>query len=217
MLAGILAAAGCSHGNPGVTTTIHSVDPRLSVVSVNALPTTIGPVVDGELRNTSNGPVQLAQVAVSLTDTGGKDIGSQFGYTLLKVIPPGAKAAFSIPYTGGPRSVGKVSATVTAATAAPTGYTTVQVASKQGGVLGNDFQVTGTVSNSSSGPVHYVNVVATFYDAKGKVVGAAQDESDASAVPPGGTTSFNIILQEQGTKVSTYALASEAQVVAPGQ
>jgi hypothetical protein len=217
VLASLVAAAGCSHGNPGVATTIHHVDPRLSVVSVNTLPTTIGPVVDGEIRNTSNGPVQLVQIAVSLTDTSGKDIGSQFGFTLLKVIPPGTKAAFSIPYTGGRRSVGKVSATVTAAAAPPTGYTTVQVATKQGSVLGTDYQVTGTVSNSTSGPVHFVNIVGTFYDAKGHVVGAAQDESDASAVPPGGTTSFNLILQEQGTKVSTYALAAEAQVVPPGQ
>lgn len=217
MLVAGLLAAGCSHGPAGVSTAIHTVDHRLSVVSVNTLPTTIGPVVDGEVRNISNGPVQLAQITVSLTDTAGKDIGNQFGFTLLKVIPPGAKAAFSIPYTGGRRSVGKVSATVTAVAAAPEGYTTVQVATKQGSVLGTDYQVTGTVTNSTSGPVHFVNVVGTFYDAKGQVVGAAQDESDASAVQPGGTTSFNLILQEQGTKVSTYALAAEAQVVAPGQ
>jgi len=199
-----------------VSTSIHNADQRLSVVSISTLPTSIGPVVTGEIRNTSNAPVQGVQVKVSLTDSGGHAIGDAFGFTLLKVVPAGSKASFTIPYTGGPRTVGKVSATVSAGASAPTGYTTVEVTTKDGMVLGNDFEVTGTVTNSSTGAVHFVNVVATFYDKAGNVVGAAQDESDATPVPPGGTTSFTIVLQEQGAKVSTYNLATEAQVVAPG-
>ncbi len=64
--------------------------------------------------------------------------------------------------------------------------------------------------------MHFANVVATFYDKAGAVVGAAHDVSDTTALPPGGTTSFSIILQEQAAKVATYSLAAEAQIVDQG-
>jgi hypothetical protein len=92
----------------------------------------------------------------------------------------------------------------------------VQVASKAGQPLGSDYEVTGTVSNSSSTPVTFANVVATFYDKSGNVVGAAHDVSDGSTIAPGGTTSFTILLQEQGAKVAKYSLVAEAQVVNQG-
>jgi hypothetical protein len=58
--------------------------------------------------------------------------------------------------------------------------------------------------------------VGTFYDKSGTVVGAAHDVSDATAIPPGGTTSFNLVVQEQASKIATYSLTAEAQVVNQG-
>ena len=213
LLVGMLVAVSCSHG-PAVT--IHNSDKRISVLSVNTLPTSIGPVVVGEVRNASGSPVDGVQIAVSLTDRAGHAIGDQFGYTLLKVLPPGAKAPFSIPYTGGTHDVGKVSATVKADPSVQMQYTTVQVVSRTGQPLGTDYEVTGTVSNSSSTPVNFANVVGTFYDKSGSVVGAAHDVTDATAIPPGGTASFNLIVQEQASKIATYSLTAEAQVVNQG-
>jgi hypothetical protein len=215
LLVGMVVAASCSNG-PTVQETVHNSDRRISVVSINTLPTSIGPVVVGEIRNASGSPVDGVQIAVSLTDRGGQAIGNQFGFTLLKVVPPGAKAPFSIPYTGGTHDVGKVSATVKADPTVAMPYTTVQVVSKTAQALGKDYEVTGTVSNSSSTPVNFANVVGTFYDKSGNVVGAAHDVSDATAIPPGGTTSFNLIVQEQASKVATYSLTAEAQVVNQG-
>jgi hypothetical protein len=215
LLVGMLAAVSCSHAG-AVEKTIHNSDRRISVVSVNTLPTSIGPVVVGEVRNASSAPIEGVQVAVSLTDKAGHAIGDQFGFALLKILPAGAKAPFSIPYTGGTHDVAKVSATVKADPSVQMQYTTVQVASRVGQPLGSDYEVTGTVSNSSSVPVTFANVVATFYDKGGSVVGAAHDVSDGSTIAPGGTASFNIVLQEQGSKVARYSLAAEAQVVNPG-
>ena len=212
LLVGMLVAVSCSHG-PTVEETIHNSDKRISVVSINTLPTSIGPVVVGEVRNASRSPVDGVQIAVSLTDRAGQAIGNQFGFTLLKVLPPGAKAPFSIPYTGGTHEVGKVSATVKADPSVQMQYTTVRVVSRTAQTLGTDYEVTGTVSNSSSTPVNFANIVGTFYDKSGNVVGAAHDVSDASTIPPGGTASFNLILQEQGSKVNRYSLTAEAQVV----
>ena len=215
LLVGMLVAASCSHG-PTVQETIHNSDKRISVVSMNTLPTSIGPVVVGEVRNASRSPVDGVQIAVSLTDRAGHPIGNQFGFTLLKVLPPGAKAPFSIPYTGGTHDVGKVSATVRADPSVQMQYTTVQVVTKTAQALGTDYEVTGTVSNSSSTPVNFANIVGTFYDKSGHVVGAAHDVSDATTIPPGGTTKFNLIVQEQASKIATYSLTAEAQVVDQG-
>ena len=215
LMVGLLVAVSCSHG-PTVQKTIHNSDKRISVVSINTLPTSIGPVVVGEVRNTSGSPVDGVQIAVSLTDRAGHAIGDQFGFTLLKVLPPRAKAPFSIPYTGGTHNVSKVSATVKADPSVQMQYTTVHVVSKTAQALGTDYEVTGTVSNSSSTPVNFANIVGTFYDKSGNVVGAAHDVSDASTIPPGGTASFNLILQEQGSKVDHYSLTAEAQVVDQG-
>ncbi|HEX9316194.1 MAG TPA: FxLYD domain-containing protein [Actinomycetota bacterium] len=215
LLVGMLVAASCSHG-PTVQETIHNSDKRISVVSMNTLPTSIGPVVVGEVRNASRSPVDGVQIAVSLTDRAGQAIGNQFGFTLLKVLPPGAKAPFSIPYTGGTHDVGKVSATVRADPSVQMQYTTVQVVTKTAQALGTDYEVTGTVSNSSSMPVNFANIVGTFYDKSGHVVGAAHDVSDATTIPPGGTTKFNLIVQEQASKIATYSLTAEAQVVDQG-
>jgi hypothetical protein len=216
LLMGMLIAVSCSNGAGAVQKSIHNSDQRISVLSVNALPTSIGPVVVGEIRNASSSPLEGVQIEVSLTDKAGKAIGDQVGFTLLKIVPPGAKASFSIPYTGGRRDVGKVSATVKAEPSVQLSYTPVQVTTKAGQTLGTDYEVTGTVSNSSSTPVTFANTVATFYDKAGSVVGAAHDVSDGSTIAPGGTTTFTILLQEQGGSVATYSLAAEAQVVTPG-
>src|SRR5256714_14680291 len=131
LLVGMLVAASCSHG-PTVQETIHNSDRRISVVSVNTLPTSIGPVVVGEVRNASNAPIEGVQVAVSLTDKAGHAIGDQFGFALLKILPAGAKAPFSIPYTGGTHDFARATATVKAEPSVQMPYTTVQVASRAG-------------------------------------------------------------------------------------
>src|SRR5438270_13897891 len=98
LLVGMLVAVSCSHG-PTVEETIHNSDKRISVVSINTLQTSIGPVVVGEVRNASGSPVDGVQIAVSLTDRAGHAIGHKFGFTLLKVLPSGAKTALAFPHT----------------------------------------------------------------------------------------------------------------------
>src|SRR5207237_8612542 len=128
VLLGLLTTHSCPPW-PNLNPTSLTSDKRISVVSINTLPTSIGPVEVGEVRNASGSPVDGVQIAVSPTDRAGHPIGNQFGFTLLKVLPPGAKAPFSIPYTGGTHDVGKVSATLQADPSVQMQYTPVQVLS----------------------------------------------------------------------------------------
>jgi hypothetical protein len=215
VLAVLLTAAACSSGNQtAVKKRVTNPDQRLSMVSINAFSTSIGPVVVGEIRNGSSEPVEGVRVNVVLKDRGGATIGQQFGFTLLRVIPPGEKSAFSIPFPGARKNVGTVNAMVQADPRVVYQVVPVKVASQQSDTLGTDYEVTGTVANSTAAPIHYANVVATFYDKSGGVVGAAQDVSGGAAVPPGQAAAFRIILQEQAAMVANYKLAAEAQVVA---
>ena len=215
----VLLTAACSGGpaTPSVLKQIHTPDQRVSVVSLNTLPTSIGPVVVGEIRNNTNAPLGGVKLTVALKDRGGADIGNHFGSTWLQVVPTGAKASFSITFTGGPRAVGTVSATVLADPSSALPVVSVNAAAISAQTLGTAYEVSGTVTNSATETVHYANVVATFYDKSGNVVGAEHDVTSATAIAPGQGAGFNITLLEQASLVKSYVLAAEAQVVASGK
>lgn len=210
---GLLTALACSSGGNAVKMKVTNQDQRLSVVSIKSFPTSIGPVVVGEIRNGSSEPVEGVRVTVSLKDQGGGTIGQQFGFTLLRVIPAGDRSSFSIPFPGEKKTVGTVSATVQADPKVVVQLVPVKVASQQSDTLGTDYEVTGTVANSTDAPIRFANVVATFYDRSGGVVGAAHDVSSDAALAPGQSAEFRIVLQEQARLVANYRLAAEAQVV----
>src|SRR5207244_10784249 len=89
LLVGMLVAVSCSHG-PTVEETIHNSDKRISVVSINTLPTSIGPVVVGEVRNASSSPVDGVQIDVSLTDRAAHASGTQLGINRRQISLAGA-------------------------------------------------------------------------------------------------------------------------------
>jgi hypothetical protein len=210
----LVLAAACASRGTTVTKKVSNPDQRLSVLSISTLPTSIGPVVVGEIQNRSSSPVGGIEVTVSLKDPKGSGIGQEFGFTLLHVVPAGTKAPFTIPFTGGARSVGAVSATVQADPSVVEEYVPLTIATQASLTLGSAYEVTGTVQNSTSKPVKFANVVGTFYDHSGTMVGAAHDVSTNPSLAPGQTAQFELVLQEQGRLVARYTLASEAQVVA---
>lgn len=219
LLVSLLLAGACSHANSdAIVSHLSSSDAkRATLVSVNVLTTTTGPLVVGEVKNVSSGPIDGVQVTVALSDKSGGAVGSQAGPTLLSVIPAGAKASFSIPFTATKAAVHTVSATVEPDPAyVSLNRVPLTVATKATQILGTDYEVSGTVVNSSQVPVSFVNVVATFYDTSGNVVGAANDVSGDATVGPGVTSTFGIILLEQAHSVAKYALAAEGQGVTPG-
>lgn len=218
LLVSLLVAGACSHAkSDAVVTHLSSSDSkRATIASINVLSTSTGPLVVGEVKNVSSGPIDGVQMMVALNDKSGGSIGQQVGTTLLSVIPAGAKASFSIPFSTTKAAVGTVSATVQPDPSnVSLNRVPLTVATKANQVLGTDYQVSGTVLNSSQVPVSFVNVVGTFYDTSGNVVGAAHDVGDAT-LAPGVTATFNIILLEEARTVAKYTLAAEGQGVAPG-
>jgi hypothetical protein len=222
LLAALVVAGACSSSGPtAVTKQLFSQEPHaVTIASINVVSSTVGPVVVGEVRNVSGTAVGGVQVTVTLKDAKGHAMSQpMIGTTLLHEVPAGAVASFSIPFEVH-GTVGSVSATVEMPLAFPNAYVPMTVASHTGTTLGTglsaSYEVSGTVTNSSDQPVNYPNVVATFFDHSGNVVGAAHDVGSTGTVVPGGSSSFNIILLEEAHLVARYDLAAEGQIVAPG-
>jgi hypothetical protein len=220
LVATLLLAAGCSHSAAAqLGKRVSSQEPKqVTIASINVVSSSDGPIVVGLVRNGSNADVGGVMVTAGLTDAKGAAIGQpMFGTTLLHVVPPGASASFSIPFTEAKGTAASVSATVQADPEIPVPYVPLTVGPVTALAPGSFYEVTGTVTNSSASPVTYPNVVGTFYDRAGNVVGAAHSGGTSDTVTPGGTAPFDIILLEEGHSVSRYTLAAEGQVVAPSK
>jgi hypothetical protein len=221
-LAALVVAGACSSSSPAaVTKQLSSQEPHVvTIAQLNLVSSTVGPVLVGEVRNVSGTVVGGVQVTAVLKDAHGRAMGQpMFGTTLLHTVPAGGLASFSIPFEVH-GTVGSVSATVEVPPAFPNSYVPMTIASHTATTLGTgpsaSYEVSGTVTNSSGQPVNYPNVVATFFDHSGNVVGAAHDVGSTGTVVPGGSSPFNIILLEEAHLVARYDLAAEGQLVAPG-
>lgn len=221
ILAALLLAGACSSATETtmvLRTHTASLEPaQVTIASINVVSSTVGPIVVGLVRNVTTTSVGGVQVVATLGTASGSPLGRpSFASTLLHVVPPGGEAAFTITFDGAHATAGSVSATVQDEPSVPVPFVTMTVASSSGIDLAAGYEVTGTVLNSSSAPVEFPNVVATFYDHAGNVVGAASGTGTAATVAPGGSTPFDIYLLGSGKLVARYALAAEGQVVTPG-
>ncbi|MGH2706990.1 MAG: FxLYD domain-containing protein [Actinomycetota bacterium] len=219
MLAG-LALAACSGGERGGGDQIMRrgarTDPQrlISLLSVEAIPTSIGPVVVGEIENRSTKAVEAVKITVALKDRDGASIGRQFGPTLLQIIPPGGKAPFSIPFTGGERTVGTIDTRLEANLAGDKKVLALQVAEHTKKRTGNLYEVSGLVRNSTGVPVNFPRVIAVFYDRDGRVVGAEETVAHDGVLASGDSAPFRIGLNERAKRVAKVAFLTEGVALA---
>jgi hypothetical protein len=219
VLVGGLLPAACSRAEPGAEDQIVKRGPRtdpqrlVSLLSVEAIPTSVGPVVVGEVENRSSKPIEAVKITVTLKDRDGASIGQQFGPTLLQIIPPGGKAPFSIPFTGGERTVGTIDTRLQANFAGESKRpVALQVADTTKKRTGDLYEVAGVVRNSTGAPVNFPRVIAVFYDREGRVVGAEETVAQDGALAPGGSAPFRIVLNERAKRVAKVTFLTEGVV-----
>lgn len=182
----------------------------VSVESIQVFVGSIGPIVAGEVRNSSREPVQNAKVTARLKDEKGKTLREETGFTLLDVIPPGTSAPFFVPFTYRSARAKTADASVEAQPGGKPGTGFLEVTAEEGKLSEPIYEVSGTVRNRHSRAVRVAKVVATFYDAGGKVLGAAVAFIDAEVLKPGEAASFRLVQQERADKVARYTLLTEA-------
>ena len=75
--------------------------------------------------------------------------------------------------------------------------------------LGDSFHVVGEVQNNKSTPVNFVELIGTFYDSSGNVVGTTITYTTPSTINPNETAPFDLILMSASIptqEINSYKL-----------
>ena len=77
-------------------------------------------------------------------------------------------------------------------------------------VMGEFLQVSGVVANTSSKPLSFVLVEATFLDGRGHIVKTASGYTNPRVIPPGGTATFKIMTRRD-PRIRNHRLTVRSQ------
>mgnify|MGYP001765487739 CR=1 FL=1 len=166
----------------------------------------------GELQNTGSQAADYVKVVVTLYDSAGKVVGTDFTYTEIDTVLAGQKSPFEVLELDN-SVVSKMHdyelaiADANVTTTAPYRAFTILSQSHSVDITGS-YHVVGEVRNTGTQSATYVKVVATFYDSAGDVVATDFGYTDPSTLAAGQTAPFEIIVlsQTQSAKISTYEL-----------
>ena len=147
-------------------------------------------IVIGEVQNKNTFPVTGVKLGVSFYDGTGKMLEYKTGTTLLKVIPAGGKAPFSISSKQDP-SITDISVNLTGFNSSPARQ---QVLVITPGTLdiSDQLVLSGTVVNSGTILTSGTTIYLISYDAFGRVVGIATATPQPDNIGVGKTSIFTI-------------------------
>lgn len=168
--------------------------------------------VVGEMTNTGTIGLKWLNVTATFYDQNNLPIGSSSSYAFLDVLLPGRKAPFEVVLANSAANqVHNYTLSLQFSE-----YTLERPLALQ--ILENityadeaGFQkVNGTVKNLATSDATDVKVVATFYDAQGKVAGATYGYTTPSAIMPNQAEHFELELKRKGLSFPNYSLTAES-------
>ncbi len=171
----------------------------------------------GEVFNPNAGALENVRVRIMLKDAAGQVLAEAEPFTFLDVIPPNGRAPFDSLFTSPPAHYATYEAIIIRAEPSNepgTRYAALQIISQQGGTDGLQFRVTGKARNTSDRPAANVKIIATAYDASGKVLGFRQQALGDGNLAAGATRDFSISFAPNGgtpTQFQVYAEGRFAQ------
>jgi len=168
--------------------------------------------VVGEISNIGSVSLKLLNVTATFSAQDNSFIGSSSSYTFLDVLLPGRKTPFEAVWAGTTADqIYNYSLALQFSEYASEKPLALQIVKNSTYIDEAGFQkVNGTVENLATSNATGVKVVATFYNAEGKVVGATYDYTMPSTIMPGHTESFDLELRQKAGNFSTYALTAES-------
>ena len=163
----------------------------------------------GEVVNEGEYPVASVQLQIDLHGASGDALGSVPAWAALPLVPAGAKAPFGVLVREGPAGDVEPAVAVTGGEAlGDVGSHYLDLAAMDVEATLDDGRVSldGTVANQGERTAGQIVVVATFYDAQGRVSGYAQQTLD-EALAPGATAPFSFAVTPPGGQTTDYELA----------
>jgi len=157
----------------------------------------------GEAVNTSDVLLTNVQVQVTLFDAEGLKVAEADTFAIADLIPPGERSPFGILFTNPLADWATPQMTIVRGEAAGelgAAYVPLATTDVSGESVASRFRIGGTASNANADvPVQTVAVIATAYDAEGRVIGFRQKALEPeTALAPGGSLSFEILFDVHG-------------------
>jgi LysM repeat protein len=170
----------------------------------------------GEIANTTAVTLTNVQVQVLLFDQNGQPAAKTDAFAEADLLPPQASSPFGILFTTPPDWASYQVAIIRGqeAGALADAYVSVEVTDVDGGPLGSQFEVSGTVTNVSTGQVaESIDIIVTTYDAQGAVTGFRQHTVRLDAgLAPGAEIPFSLSLAAHGGTPDDFSVIALGRV-----
>jgi LysM repeat protein len=188
---------------------------QMRVKQIDAYLTPVGSLwLLGEVINEGDVAAENVQVEVWLTAADGTPLTTVMGWVASAVIPAGATAPFAILVNEPPAGFDyPVVAVVAGQSVVDLGNRSlaVDVVEQQGQFDEGAVIIEGRLQNNAETPVEQITIIATLYDAQGRVSGLQQTDV-AGPLAPGETAVFQLSAAPPGGEVVDFTLQAEAVV-----
>ncbi len=207
----VIPVEGAAPGTPTPTPT----PIPLSVNGLYVRPTRWGDVwILGEVINDSGMDVEQVEVSAALLDEQARVVAAASIPVALVFIPEGARAPFALRFENAPETFASYQVNVTRALPGFLGsyYFDLGVEDVRGQGEGyHTYFLDGEVRNLGGEDAIGVTLVATLYDALGRVVGLREGAPEHNVIPVGGTTRFHLEVQLFGGPVVEWSIIAYGQ------
>jgi hypothetical protein len=171
--------------------------------------------VVGEVLNSGDVWLRFVKITGTLRNASGQIVDVTFTYAVVQYLPPNQRAPFDLFEVEKAKSA-KVSSYSLAlefqqTSTIPQNTLTVQDATSSTDSLGY-LNIVGQVKNSGAQTSNFTKVIASYYDATGKVIYVDFTFTSPDAIPPGQSYGFKLIGPNApiSSRVKTYAIIAES-------
>jgi LysM repeat protein len=170
----------------------------------------------GEVANTTAITLTNVQVKVMLFDQDGQPVAETDAFAEVDLLPPQASSPFGILFTTPPDWASYQVTIIRGqeAGALADAYVSMALTDVDGRPLGSQFEVSGTVTNVSTGQVaKSIDIIVTTYDAQGAVTGFRQHTVRLDKVlAPGAEMPFSLSLAAHGGTPDDFSIIALGRV-----
>lgn len=152
----------------------------------------------GEVLNNTGRNVEFVKIIATFYNASGQVAGTDSGYTTVDILTPGQRSPFTVLYEASqPHASFKLQVTWSPTNDQPvTGVVILSHGWRSSSTSYN--RIFGEVRNDSGGPVDFVRIIATVYDAQNRVVGNDGCYTEIDRLEVGGTSPFECVSEKQG-------------------
>lgn len=170
----------------------------------------------GEVENVGDKDIQFVQITATFYDENNTVVDTDTGYSGLTIISPGVRSPFqlSIIDENQIQKIHNYSLAISSydGVIQPLPKTLMILSNSSYISTGGLLNIVGEVKNNGSSECTFTIVMATCYDADGKVVCVDTGYTSPSDLAPGEKAPFNLIIYDetQSGKVTDYALQAQS-------